>query len=63
MRRMQVMTLAQKGLPQTEIAAKVGVSAVRVNKILTASWRACFGGFRNKWCSWNPTTGLIKSEI
>jgi len=35
MRRMQVMTLAQKGLPQTEIAAKVGVSAVRVNKILT----------------------------
>ncbi|MBA7539372.1 hypothetical protein ES705_31651 [subsurface metagenome] len=35
MRRMQVMTLAQKGLPQTEIAEKVGLGAVRVNKILT----------------------------
>ncbi len=35
MRRMQVMTLAQKGLTQAEIAAKVGVSAGRVNKILT----------------------------
>lgn len=35
MRRMQVMTLAQKGLPQTEIAEKVGMSAARVNKILT----------------------------
>lgn len=35
MRRMQVMTLAQKGLTQTEIAEKVGVGAVRVNKILT----------------------------
>jgi len=35
MRRMQVMTLSQKGLTQVEIAAKVGLSAGRVNKILT----------------------------
>jgi len=35
MRRMQVMTLAQKGLTQVEIAAKVGLSATRVNHILT----------------------------
>lgn len=35
MRRMQVMTLAQKGLTQAEIAEKVGLSEVRVNHILT----------------------------
>lgn len=35
MRRMQVMTLSQKGLTQVEIAAKVGLSEGRVNDILT----------------------------
>ena len=35
MRRMQVMTLAQKGLTQAEVAAKVGLSETRVNRILT----------------------------
>ncbi|MBA7684160.1 hypothetical protein ES703_92550 [subsurface metagenome] len=35
MRRMQVMTLAQKGLTQVEIAAKVGLSETWVNRILT----------------------------
>lgn len=34
-RRMQVLTLAQKGLTQAEIGEKVGLSTVRVNKILT----------------------------
>ncbi|MDP2324378.1 MAG: winged helix-turn-helix transcriptional regulator, partial [Gammaproteobacteria bacterium] len=35
MRRMQVMTLAQKGLTHAEIGAKVGLSAGSVNRILT----------------------------
>lgn len=34
MRRMQVMTLAQKGLTQAEIGERVGLSMSRVNKIL-----------------------------